>query len=158
MVNPNNWQPEAKNYSSEEWAALTAAQKTQVQQLKASNGWINGYTPPHGFVIGADGYPTPSQSMVSAMQSIIANTNTDASDIMVPLPPPPSDVPAPGIPPVIDTNPAQAGNSFGRSGSRRPTAQGASDNSTMASVSRLSVNGRNYFSCPIFVATGRRLN
>ena len=74
---------------------------------------------------------------------------------MVPLPPPPtgSILPAPGIPPIIRTNPNQAGNTFGRSGSRNPV----SDASATSGVSMVSINGQNYTGA-IFDANGRRLN
>ena len=154
--NLGDFQPEAKNYTSGQWNALTREQQQAVQQLKAAKGWINGFTPPAGFVIGQNGYPTPSESMVAAIQSVVGNTNTDTSTgAMVPLPPPPtgSILPAPGIPPVIRTNPNQAGNTFGRSGSRNPV----SDASATSGVSMVSINGQNYTGA-IFDANGRRLN
>ena len=96
--NIGDFKPEAKNYSSEQWNLLNREQQQAVQQLKASRGWVNGFTPPPGFVIGQNGYPAPSESMVSAIQSVICNTNTDSSNgSIVPLPPQPTE----SIPPIL---------------------------------------------------------
>ena len=80
--------------------------------------------------------------MVSAIQSIICNTNTDSTNgSIVPLPPQPtkSIPPTPNIPPVICTGPSQAGNTFGRSGTRHPI----SDSTVVSGVSMVSINGVN---------------
>lgn len=144
-----NFRPEARNYPRDEWDNLTNDQKLQIQQLKANEGWVNGYTPPHGFSLNDRGYPVPSHAMVSAVQSIIGNTNTSTNTTFLP-PPPVGDVP---VPPVINTVASQAGNSFGRSGSRQPSTAGNNDDSTIGMVS---VNGRN-IQGPIFDGRGNRL-
>ena len=122
---------------------LNREQQQVVQQLKASRGWVNGFTPPPGFIIGQNSYPAPSESMVSDIQSVIGNTNTDSTTgSIVPLPPPPSESipPTPSIPPVIHTDPSQAGSTFGQSGTRHPI----SDSTVVSEVSMVSINGRNY--------------
>ena len=67
---PTNFTAEAKNYDREVWNSLSSQQKRQVSDLKGAAGWINGYTPPAGFVIDTNGYATPSTHVISAMQQI----------------------------------------------------------------------------------------
>ena len=93
--------------------------------------------------------------MVSDIQSVIGNTNTDSTTgSIVPLPPPPSESipPTPSIPPVIHTDPSQAGSTFGQSGTRHPI----SDSTVVSGVSIVSINGRNYNDA-VFDANGRHL-
>ena len=58
---------------------------------------------------------------------------------MVPLPPPPSHTPP--ILPIINTNPSQSGDSFGRQVSRNPHQY--TDNS-VGHISAVSINGQSY--------------
>ena len=122
----------------------------KIQQVKAAAGWINGYTPPPGFTLDAKGFATPSTSLVSAVQAHISRTTTGGDATGAPLPPAVPFGTAPPIPPVIETNPGQAGNAFGRRGSRQPTS---SDNSTIGQVS---INGRS-FTGSVFDANGNRI-
>ena len=68
---------------------------------------MNGQTPPLGFVLGNNGFATPSTHLVSAVQRSIVQTTTVAG-----LPPPPASIHVPNpnsvptiapIPPVINT-------------------------------------------------------
>ena len=145
---PSNFQAEAKNYERDVWNSLSSQQKRQVSDLKGAAGWINGYTPPAGFVIDANGYATPSTHIISAvqqMQHIPATIPPQHNVGMIPLPPPP-------IPAIIKTNPLQAGTSFGRQSSRAPPASDQSQ----SNISMISINGRSY-SGPIFDNNGNRL-
>lgn len=137
--------PEARIYNSNEWYALSSYQKQQIQELKAANGWTNGNTPPGGYEVATNGFAAPAASLVSAVRSIIGQTSTAQSFALPPAP----DNHAP-IPPVIDTNPVQAGTSFGRRGSRQPP------NSGQSSVSQVSINGQSHFG-PIYDANQNRI-
>jgi hypothetical protein len=145
---PTNFTAEAKNYEREVWNSLSSQQKRQVSDLKGAAGWINGYTPPAGFVIDTNGYETPSTHVISAMQPIQH----------VPPPPPPQHnfgvvpLPPPPVPAIINTNALQAGTSFGRQGSRAPPTSDQSQ----SNISMISINGRSY-SGPIFDTNGNRL-
>ena len=82
------------------------------------------------------GRPTPSSSLVAAVQSVIGQvTNQTSTTDPGPLIPPP-----PALPPVIETPamtpPAQAGQACGQSGMRR------GDSSSVSSISntRITVN------------------
>ena len=148
--------PVAKMYTSEEWQALNPQQRRQIHDLKASQGWINGQTPPPGFTIQDDGSAAPSSHLVAAVrQSMIGNTNTSNGSTMIPLPPPPPPI-VPGIPPIINTNPSQAGASFGRRGTHNTNQQQENDNNTVSNVSMISINGRNYNGA-VFDANGNRI-
>ena len=98
-------------------------------------GWMNAFTPPVGFILNDQGRPTPSNSLVSAVQSVIGQV-TNHTGHEPPIPPPPA------LPPMINapvmTSPAQAGLAFGRNGVRR------GDSSTISSVTnaRITVNGQ----------------
>ena len=143
----SNFTPEARVYSTEEFKNLSRQQKQQITDLKASQGWIDGNTPPPGFVLDSQGKPTVSTHIVSALQASIANTNT------ITLPPPPSEE-TPPLPPVINTIASTAGQSFGRRGSRQPPVSDSDSNST-ASISI--VNGRQIRS-QVFDANRNQLN
>ena len=112
-------------------------QQTSIQKLKHASGWINGYTPNNGYVLGDKGYATISTSLVSVVKRHISHTST-ATDThpMVPLTTAPSQ--APHIPPIINTNPSQAGAAFGIQGSRTPHQY--TDNS-VGNISSVSING-----------------
>ena len=132
----NSFVPEARNYPSEEWNILTAVQT--VIKTKADAGWMNSYTPPVGFTLDNQGKPTPFNSLVAAVQSVIVQvTNHTSTSEPGPFIPPP-----PALPPLIETPtmtlPAQASQAFGRSGMRR------GDSSTVSSIShaRITVNGQ----------------
>lgn len=123
---------------------MSSQQKRQVSDLKGAAGWINGYTPPAGFVIDTNGYATPSTHVISAVQQMQH----------LPPPPPPGTLPLqpPPVPAIINTNALQAGSSFGRQGSRTPLASDQSQ----SNISMISINGRSY-SGPIFDTNGNRL-
>ena len=98
------------------------------------------------------GFATPSTSLVSAVQAHISATSTGIRN--EPALPPPSLPPfpfgnAPPIPPVIETNPHQAGAAFGRRGSRQPP-------SIDASIGQVTINGRSYAGS-IYDASGNRI-
>lgn len=113
----SNFKPEAKSYQRDEWESLSSNQKSKVTELKAQQGWINGYTPPPGFTLDDKGYAVPSNALVSAVQRHIgaASMQPESSSVASLPPLPPSTQP---VPPVIETNPRQAGASFGHQGSR----------------------------------------
>ena len=147
-----NFKAEARNYDREEYQALSQQQQAEIQQIKAAAGWINGYTPPPGFTLDNRGFATPSTSLVSAVQAHISATATGTRNELPFTPPPLPPVPfgtAPPIPPVIETNPHQAGAAFGRRGSRQPP-------STDASIGQVSINGRSYAGS-IYDANGNRI-
>ena len=131
----NSFVPEARSYTSEEWRSLTNDQKEAVIKAKMDAGWMNAFTPPVGFILNDQGRPTPSNSLVSAVQSVIGQV-TNHTGHEPPIPPPPA------LPPMINapvmTSPAQAGLAFGRNGVRR------GDSSTISSVTnaRITVNGQ----------------
>jgi hypothetical protein len=142
------FRPIAKIYHPDEWYALTPQQKQQVMDLKIEQGWINGQTPPHGFVLNHNGEATPSTRLVAAVQQSIAGDTSNAP-AMVQLPPPP--VGTAPVPPIISTNSTQAGASFGRRGTRnQPT-----DNS-VSNISMVSINGQPYNGA-IYDAQGTRI-
>ena len=122
----------------------------KIQQLKTEQGWINGYTPPPGFTLNNNGFAVPSTSLISAVQAHIGQTNINYD--APPLPPvmPFSLQP---IPPIINTNPNQAGIAFGRRGSRQQPAAG---DTSVGQVSSVSINGRNYTGS-VFDANGNRI-
>ena len=119
--------------------------------MKSSEGWINGYTPPPGFVLDDRGFATPSNNIIAAVQRTIGATQTfdsNRSHAIVPLPPPAAtDVP---VPPIIETNPNRAGASFGRAGSR-------TRGDDQSSVSMVSINGRAY-NGHVYDARGNRIS
>ena len=142
----SNFTPEAKVYSSEEFRNLTRHQKQLVTDHKVSQGWVDGKTPPPGFVLNSDGRPTVSTQMISAVHASIANTNTVA------FPPPPSGN-NPPVPPIINTNASTAGQSFGRRGSRQ---QPISDD--LASVNSVSIVNDRQYRGQVFDSNGNPLN
>ena len=81
---------------------MTKYQKMRVQELKAESGWTGGNTPPSGFVIDDNGYPTISNQLVSAIRSTISEVNTISNathqHAIVPLPPVPTGIPIPPTP------------------------------------------------------------
>ena len=146
----SNFKPLAKIYGSDEWYHLSIQQKQQVHNIKSEQGWVNGQTPPHGFILDDNGYAKPSTHLVAAVQqSIIGRTDSTNTD-MVQLPPPPQFI-APPIPPVINTDASQAGASFGRQGSRQ-----RQDNNSSSNLSVVSINGQSY-SGAIYDSRGNRL-
>lgn len=150
--------PKACIYDADESNALTPQQKQSIQELKASEGWVNGQTPPPGCVIDQHGYATASNVLVSAVAQSIGAATSNANSMVPPLPPAPSptSVPPPArnnsIPPVIQTNASTAGSSFGRPGVRSTPG----DDNSVSQVSMVSINGRNY-NGPVFDSNGQRL-
>jgi hypothetical protein len=125
--------PEAKIYVREEYMTLSHDQRRTIDGLKADAGWQEATTPPPGHIIDSNGYAVVSNSMVSAIRSMIGATNTQ-----IPLPPVPVvGTPAMQPPAVIITDPRMAGASFGQRG----TSQRADDTSA---ISVISANGRTY--------------
>ena len=148
-----NFVPEAKIYERDEYKKLSADDQHKIVELKAAAGWINGYTPPHGFTLDNNGYATPSTSLVSAVQAHISQTSTSSGApgtwaVGTPLPPHPGNN-IPPIPPIINTDPHHAGNAFGRRGSRHPPE-------ASSQISAVSINGRSY-NGSIFDANGNRI-
>ena len=77
----------------------------RVQELKAESGWTDGNTPPSGFVVDDNGYPTISNQLVSAIQSTTSEVNTVSNathdHAIVPLSQVPTGVRIPPTPMVI---------------------------------------------------------
>lgn len=143
--------PVAKVYGSDEWYALSQDQKQQVAELKAREGWINGQTPPPGFVLDNNGKATPSTHLISAVQqSIVASQGTS----FIQLPPPPANG-VPPIPPIIDTSASRAGASFGRRGTRAAASQNG-DAQSVGNISMVSINGQSYTGA-VYDSQGNRL-
>ena len=142
-----NFAPEARVYSNEEFRNLSRQQKQQVSDLKAAQGWVDGNSPPSGFILGNDGRPTLSTHLVAAVQASIGSVTGSTAA----LPPPPRSDQLP-IPSIINTNPLTAGQTFVRRGSNQPPADSS------ASISSVSiVNGRQYRG-QVFDAQGNPLN
>ena len=120
---------ENKVYSRNEYYNMTKDQKMRVQEVKSESGWTDGNTPPSGFVVDDNGYPTISNQLVSAIQSTISEVNTVSNTThehaIVPLPPVPTGICIPPTPMVI-TDESSIGSSFGRSGSRQPRQDNSS--------------------------------
>ena len=123
------FQAEARIYSDEEWSNLSYDQKQAVIQAKATAGWIDGNTPPSGYVINATGLAEPSPSMISAVQSIIGTSHFDQSPAPLIVPPglPPQQHQQSTVPPIVHTPASTAGTSFGRKGNRRAQGSVVSD-------------------------------
>ena len=147
-----NFTPAAKIYNHDEWYNLSIQQKQQVVDLKAQQGWINGQTPPHGFVLNNNGNAVPSTRLISQVQQSISG-NQSQGQSMIQLPPPPPPGRAPTIPPIIDTNASQAGATFGRRGTRQ---QNHHDNNSVSNISMVSINGQSY-SGAVYDSNGNRL-
>lgn len=163
MANPysnGNFTPQARIYDDSEWSTLTPQQKQMVQEAKAKDGWINGQTPPPGCTIDQHGFATASTALVSAVARSINATSSSTVMAPPPLPPAPSRQAANppssqngNVPPVINTNAATAGSSFGRPGTR---VNPNDDSGSVSQVSMVSINGQAY-SGAIFDANGQRL-
>ena len=115
--------PDNKVYGRDEYSNMTKDQKMRVQELKAESGWTDGNTPPSGFVVDDNGYPTISNKLISAIRSTISEvkniSNATYEHTIVPLPPVPNII---SISPtlMVITNAYSTGSSFWRSGSRQP--------------------------------------
>ena len=98
------------------------------------------------------GFATLSNSLVSAVQAHInkATVNSNGNNVSLPPVVPLFGTTPPTIPPVIDTNPVQAGAAFGRRGSHQPPQ------SRDSSVGQVSINGWSYTGS-IFDANGNRI-
>ena len=123
------FQAEARIYSNEEWSNLTWEQQQAVIQAKATAGWIDGNTPPPGYVINNTGLAEPNHSTVSLIRSVIGMSQFDQSSApLVPLGPPPLQQQQQNIvPPIVHTPASIAGTSFGRRGTRRAQGSVVSD-------------------------------
>ena len=131
---------------------MTAEQKQAIINHKIEQGWIDGNTPSPGFVLDGEGRAQPSSHLVAAVRASVVNeVSTVYDNTTVPLPPvlPLMEPPPSSVPPMVTTNTTNAGQCFGRSGTRVR----ASDVSTIASVT---INGRN-FQYPVFDSNGNRL-
>ena len=132
---------------------MTKDQKMMVQELKTESGWTNGNTPPSGFFVDDNGYPTISNQLLSSIRSTISEVNTVSNttheNSIVPLPPVPTCI---RIPPtlMVITDTSSIVSSFRRGGSRQPRQEKSSIFSVM-------VDGRQYCG-PIFDAISRRIN
>ena len=149
--------PQAKIYPISEWRLLSQEQKNEVAQMKANAGWIDGNTPPPGFQLTPSGFAEPSTNMVNAVHSIIGAASIAPSLPPLPpaptvgsIPPPPPPPTAPPIPPIINTEANQAGQSFGRRGTR------TSSSNDSASVGMVSINGQPY-SGPVYDSNNNRI-
>ena len=72
----NNFKPEARVYSRKEYSNLTPNQKSQVQELKSKNGWLNGCTPSPGFQINeGTGEVEPTSQLVSTNRAATTSTS-----------------------------------------------------------------------------------
>lgn len=150
-----NFVPEARSYQPSEYRALTAEQKQAIINLKVEQGWLDGNTPPPGFILDANGRAQPSSHLVAAVRASVVNEvstsqNNDTNDATVPLPPIPTNMPPPSLVlPVVMTNASNADQNFGRPGNRVRS----SDSSTIASVT---INGRAHQG-PVFDAQGNQI-
>ena len=87
--------PEARSYPPDKWNALSGAQKEAVIKTKSDAGWINSYTPPVGYNLDAQGRPTLSNSLVTAVQYVVGQVSNQSSLMMsnTLMPPPPALLP-----------------------------------------------------------------
>ena len=144
---------ESRLYSREEWDVLTSQRQQAVIDLKSAEGWVDGGTPPPGFVTDNRGYHVPSSRLVAAVQQYTAG----ASNANLMPPPPPNDLTS--IPPIVDTDPSRARASFGCSGVGRgdETSGGnPGDSGSVSQVSMVSINGHSY-NGPVFDASGNQI-
>ena len=146
--------PEAKIYPPDTYRKFTRDQRQAIVDLKVKEGWTDGNTPPSGFTIDKNEYAVPSNHLISAIRaSMVSEASTshqhDLTSTMTPLPPipPPREIP-PGVPPIVMTSAATAGQSFGRTGTRA-----APSDSSIASVT---INGRTHVG-PVFDSSGHRI-
>ena len=57
--------PEANNFPSQEYEALTHQQNNKVQEIKVTEGWFNnGYTPPPVLALNNCAYTTPFNNLI----------------------------------------------------------------------------------------------
>ena len=150
----HNFKAEGKLNSKDEYNSLTPSHKSQIHELKLSNGWVDGCTPPPGFPINYQtGKAEPSVQTVFAIRAATSNTSYDNNTHNQ------SRVEFAPLPHVIDESTSRAlgesnrtplGTSFGRSWRRQPP----SSNSTISSVT---LNGRSYHG-PVFDNKGNKLN
>ena len=72
----NNSKPEVRIYSREEYSNLTPTQKSQEQELKSKNGWLNGLTPSPGFQINkGTGEVELTSQLISTIRAATTNTS-----------------------------------------------------------------------------------
>ena len=149
-----SFKPEARIYSKEEYSNLTLIQKSQLNEFKLKNGWLNGRTPPPGFHINErTGEAEPTSQLVSTIKAVATSTvhhGQTHEHESAGLPPSPHLVgdSINGTREVVDS--VHVGSTFGRSGKRYPP----SNNSTTSSVT---VNGKSYQGS-IFDERDNRLN
>ena len=143
--NRDNFKPEAKIYSKDEYINLTPFQKIQIHELKLICGWLDGCTHPPRFTINErTGGVKPTSQLVSNIRA------ATSSIINISLTPPPhmAGDSISGVGNGISS--VQVGSSFRRAGKRYPS----SNNSTISSIT---VNGISYHG-PVFDDRGNRLN
>ena len=150
----HNFKPEVRIYSREECSNLAPTQKSQVQELKLKNGWLNGRTPPPGFQINeGTGEVEPTSQLVSTIRAATTSTlhyGQSYEQESIDLPPSPHLVRDSISTAREGANFKHVGSTFGQIGKRYPP----SNNSTTSSVT---VIGK-FSQGPIFDERGNRLN
>ena len=149
-----NFKPEARIYSNDEYNNLTPSQKSQIHELKLKNGWLDGCTPPPGFQITSHtGRIKPNTQLVSIIRTATFSTSYDNqahNQIKVGFTSHPHVI-GESINGISgDSSSSQLGSSFGRSGRRRPSYSNLT-------ISLVTVNGRSYHG-PIFDEKGNQPN
>ena len=158
-----SFEPELKKYSPEEWCNFTPEQKHATSMKKKFAGWLNDVTPPVGQMIDANtGYPVPDlnhQSNVTRVNNANfqygqpTNIITDNASQGTPFLPPRVNNSEVGPPNTVGFAPGTAGQAF----APRRNNQGNDDDSTIRSVSSVTINGAPYTGA-IFDQNGNRLN
>ena len=140
--------PQLKIYPRDEWSNMNCDQKMIAEQLKINNGWKNGTTPPDGYIINE----------VTGQAVALTASNRSIGQVSysyAPLPPVPTNapVPPPGGPPqvpnAIQVPQGSAGLVFG-------CHQNGEDQGSV--ISRVSIDGRTYFSGPIHDVSGNQIS
>ena len=89
---------------------LSPHQKYQIQKMKITVGWINGYNLPRGLKLNSDGYAVPSKGFISEVQYSFCQTpfmvhitfNPTSSHVGVVKIPPPMNATA-IVPPAVNS-------------------------------------------------------
>ena len=146
-----NFKPEVKIYSKDEYNNHTPSQKSQIQELKLKNRWLDCRTPPPCFQTDSHtGRIKPNTQLVSTIRAATYSApydNQAHNQSKVGFASPTHDI---GESIHWISGSSQFGNSFGQSGRCHPPYS----NST---ISLVTVNGRSYHG-PIFGDKGSKLN